>query len=509
MEPPPPPPASASPAPSAAAPRADVIGPDEILSLPPPPSHPDMDDDSPLHRPSASSTPAAPSSATAKASAAALSLAAAAKSRLSQGGRMMLAPLGPPGSHTAEKLGQGLAALPGAAASSLNSLLFAATPPASAISASDPATAAAVSPRADSAADAALRLVSAQQRTQLLEDLVQCRRADWSYLKAMHSGTNYWLNIALLREQQVLAHVGERPAARRGVQFFYLGLGLGRLLGELRHPRLLALDGCQLLEELEFYFASAAVQGMKLMVATSSTLHEPVDAAGDDADADDARYSLHEPFRPTIYKWNQRPVYRRLTTPPIPFALDYREVMLSLCDLLAIVYSKLVEDNSSSENVNLFQAILRFDERIKKLVIDPVKKEFSAVALSVLADEMASVRRAYASGSADVVSPASSTHSPVATGAAAIDADMTGESVAIGRLWCVAARYVRWMDFYALRRHASFVASVFICVAVIKFLIPSSNSYIARSRITCTSSADTCPIYSSGTVSSSHSRSIE
>lgn len=48
-----------------------------------------------------------------------------------------------------------------------------------------------------------------------------------------------------------------------------------------------------------------------------------------------------------------------------PFSLDYREVMLSLCDLLAIVYSKLVEDNSSSENVNLFQAILRFDERIK------------------------------------------------------------------------------------------------------------------------------------------------
>lgn len=41
--------------------------------------------------------------------------------------------------------------------------------------------------------------------------------------------------------------------------------------------------------------------------------------------------------------------------------------MLSLCDILAIVYSKLVEDNSSSENVYLFQTILRFDERIKVL----------------------------------------------------------------------------------------------------------------------------------------------
>lgn len=39
--------------------------------------------------------------------------------------------------------------------------------------------------------------------------------------------------------------------------------------------------------------------------------------------------------------------------------------MLSLCDILAIVYSKLVEDNNSSENIYLFLAILRFDERIK------------------------------------------------------------------------------------------------------------------------------------------------
>lgn len=39
--------------------------------------------------------------------------------------------------------------------------------------------------------------------------------------------------------------------------------------------------------------------------------------------------------------------------------------MLSLCDILALVYSKLVEDNTSSENVYLFQAIIRFDDKIK------------------------------------------------------------------------------------------------------------------------------------------------
>lgn len=106
------------------------------------------------------------------------------------------------------------------------------------------------------------RQASAHQRMQILEDLVQSRRSDWSYLKKMHEGTNYWLNIALLREQQVLAHLGEKQMIRRSVQFFYLGLGLGRLISEFAHPQFLAMEGCQLLEELEFYFSSATVQGM-------------------------------------------------------------------------------------------------------------------------------------------------------------------------------------------------------------------------------------------------------
>ncbi|GAB9464570.1 hypothetical protein Gpo141_00001999 [Globisporangium polare] len=458
--------------PTAAVPPGDFIGPDEVLSLPPPPSHPDMDDESqqqqqqqPRAR-SASSTSSS-STAAAKASSAAFSLAAAAKSRIAQGGRMMLSPLVHSGSSgssksssekaasassssqaatataatpsssaplSASSIGYGIASLPGAAAS-LGSLLFSSPASSSFTTGTSSSSATNIpSPPLDNSEDdvaaaiaaanhaAALvaaeefRQASAQQRMQILEDLVQSRRCDWSYLKKMHEGTNYWLNIALLREQQVLAHLGEKQTIRRSVQFFYLGLGLGRLISEFSsHPQFLAMEGCQLLEELEFYFSSGTVQGMKLMVATSSTLHEPVEKNESDEESS-SRYSLHEPFRPTVYKWNQRPVFRRLPTPPIPFPLDYREVMLSLCDILAIIYSKLVEDNSSSENANLFQAIVRFDERIKKLVIDPVKKEFSAVALSVMADEMASVRKMYgSSGSSDAPASSSSSSAAAAT----------------------------------------------------------------------------------------------
>lgn len=298
--------------------QPSVVGVDEVLSLPPPPSHPDMDDDSLRSKndrttvDDAHSTPTSSGTAStaAKASSAAFSLAAAAKSRLAQGGRMMLSPLVQTGSSTsrsnsektasfssgtaasapanpssvphssaaslptASSIGYGIASLPGAAASSFGSLLFSSpgsvansttastASPNSAVDGSESAAAKEAAAVAAAVAAEEFRQVSAQQRMQILEDLVQSRRSDWSYLKAMHEGTNYWLNIALLREQQVLTHLGEKQTIRRSVQFFYLGLGLGRLISEFNHSQFLAMEGCQLLEELEFYFSSATVQGM-------------------------------------------------------------------------------------------------------------------------------------------------------------------------------------------------------------------------------------------------------
>lgn len=223
-------------------------------------------------------------SAAAKASSAAFSLAAAARSKLSQGGRRIISPLAqvaaggsarglkPSGSSDDESgigaaLSSSLASASSSlatASSSISSMLFSA--PGSATS----TPGAAASPGGNGSGNGAeaselddeLRQASAQQRMRILEELVQNRRSDWNYLKLMHEGSNYWLNVALLREQQVMAHLGQKQTIRRGVQFFYLGLGLGRIINESTHPETLAMDCCQLLEELEFYFSSATVQGM-------------------------------------------------------------------------------------------------------------------------------------------------------------------------------------------------------------------------------------------------------
>ncbi|GMF20137.1 unnamed protein product [Phytophthora fragariaefolia] len=215
----------------------------------------------------------------AKASSAARSMA----SKLAKSGRKVLSPLGkspsakadaettapsPMDAAMADPLGSvasltsGLSSSLASASSSFGSLLFSSqSSVGSAADAGDERLSSVDRAAAEEQA-AVLRQVSAQQRMRILEELVQHRRSDWNYLKAMHEGSNYWLNVALLREQQVMTHLGDKQSIRRGAQFFYLGIGLGRLLAESRHPELLAMDCCQLLEELEFYFSSSTVQGM-------------------------------------------------------------------------------------------------------------------------------------------------------------------------------------------------------------------------------------------------------
>jgi hypothetical protein len=112
------------------------------------------------------------------------------------------------------------------------------------------------------AAEAEMRKISIAQRTRMLEDLVACRRSDWTYLREIHApGTNYWLNLTLVRETELVQLIGEKQLLRRSQLFFYLGLGLGKLM-EIRQTQYIATEGLQLLEELEFFFASTTVQSM-------------------------------------------------------------------------------------------------------------------------------------------------------------------------------------------------------------------------------------------------------
>ena len=45
-----------------------------------------------------------------------------------------------------------------------------------------------------------------------------------------------------------------------------------------------------------------------------------------------------------LLKFNNEVVYEHLLTPEVPFALDYLEVVFSLCEVMCRVYAKFLEE---------------------------------------------------------------------------------------------------------------------------------------------------------------------
>jgi hypothetical protein len=69
--------------------------------------------------------------------------------------------------------------------------------------------------------------------------------------------------------------------------------------------------------------------------------------------------------------------------------LDYCEVVFSLCEVLALVYNKLLEPECSASNI--LEAILKFDARIQQHVIETIVSELTAVAMPLFSSEISNL----------------------------------------------------------------------------------------------------------------------
>ncbi|ETW09958.1 hypothetical protein, variant 3 [Aphanomyces invadans] len=234
-----------------------------------------------------------------------------------------------------------------------------------------------------------LSRLATQQRRNVLANLTQLRKHDYAYLRSLHADPHdsYFLNIARLHETSLnlSTALGPENHEKRCEQLYYLGLSLGRLLATACSSSQLIFDGCQLMDELDFYFSAPSIQNMKLVtVATKVPFYERPRTSS----ADDIAHA--EPYRTVVRKWNNKPVYQRLVTPHIAFPLDYCLLVVSLCDVLTLVYAKLQGEPCNQTHV--FQALLRLDEKLKKVVLDHIKKHLSEVATDMIKDQMQSLR---------------------------------------------------------------------------------------------------------------------
>jgi len=210
------------------------------------------------------------------------------------------------------------------------------------------------------------------QRKQRIESLVIKRQQNISYLRRFHHGGVFWLNCILLKAPIT-------TSVRRTVMYYYLGMSASNLLvqeGMKGFHFVYAFT--QLMEEWEYHFSSPTMQGMKLLLARTSSTPYPQTIISSNSEREEDLVG-----RTSVHKHNGNVVYEYLMTPPLPIEFDYVEVLTALSDVLTSLYDKFLSEECYS-NVTMYDAIMKLDSRIKHHFISVISKEITEMCLSKL-----------------------------------------------------------------------------------------------------------------------------
>jgi len=126
----------------------------------------------------------------------------------------------------------------------------------------------------------------------------------------------------------------------------------------------------QLLEEYQHYVASSDRQ-FKITRARGHRLER-----GGMANDDDFSVSLQRSGGKVLYEY--------LLTPHAAHALSGVQVALSLCEVLAKIYQKLIEAAAHSGTLAIVEAVMRVDERLEEHFVVPAVKHTEALAKNTL-----------------------------------------------------------------------------------------------------------------------------
>lgn len=295
--------------------------------------------------------------------------------------------------------------------------------------------------------------------------IVKKRRMNFDYLKRVHMGELYWMNMMQLTQHDIRQYMPANVLVKRSRNWFVLAMSVGNLLHlERGADALNALH--QLMKEYEYSLSHPSTIKEKKMwlsnahsFATSSlddeidkysnsNIHSNSHSHGnrnsngngintttnndDDNDSDKNSgssggrgRSIHDQennnvnrnydsarsvggvqrgtsqagksqtkrrahrtkttLTPKVYKVNRKEVaFKYLVAPSLPIfceegALDYCEVVYSLCDALSMLYEKFTDESCLPPPPIIHEIVVKVDEVVKRLVIKTMSDDVASV----------------------------------------------------------------------------------------------------------------------------------
>jgi len=220
----------------------------------------------------------------------------------------------------------------------------------------------------------ALNLITAQM-SETIEYVVTKRQSNFDYFKRVHQGKAHWLNVVKLSKAHIAKYFPADKLTKRSYRWLTLGMSVGRIL-ELNSGASVCRALCQLLDEYEYYFNHLPTKEKdKARPYVFSHYVRP------------SHYrpvNDNEPVKTHIHKVGKQVSYDFLIVPDpaLRAFVDYCEVVHSLCDVLSLAYSKLLDP--SCQKPIIHEACIKMDKRIKDLVIGKLAKDLTSIATPVL-----------------------------------------------------------------------------------------------------------------------------
>eukprot|EP01099_Mayorella_cantabrigiensis_P008012 TRINITY_DN7372_c0_g1_i1.p1 TRINITY_DN7372_c0_g1~~TRINITY_DN7372_c0_g1_i1.p1 ORF type:complete len:265 (-),score=40.63 TRINITY_DN7372_c0_g1_i1:179-934(-) len=193
----------------------------------------------------------------------------------------------------------------------------------------------------------------------LVEELVQDMQKRSAYMRKVHEGSVYWLNLLCLSTQTIHSYYSDPKFQihKRAEEWFILGISIAPLLSL---PSSTFLSSLSLLwEEWEVHFGyeTLAGKGRKLMKKIVKGFSEK---------APDPLSIISS-------------AYQVLATPNIPSTLDYCEILYVMCEMTALVYRKFLEESQIDSET--FHKISKIDYKFRHHIFHKMVEEINNLAL--------------------------------------------------------------------------------------------------------------------------------
>ncbi|GAA6004718.1 hypothetical protein JCM10207_000992 [Rhodosporidiobolus poonsookiae] len=242
---------------------------------------------------------------------------------------------------------------------------------------------------------------------EMLRGLVGKRITAWTYLKNAGEGKVYWFNTVLLTTDDMRSTFTNEKMRSRTIRFAVLGMSLSSLLDIApAHDFLRSL--LSLVQEFEAVpeerFGGKNQQKSLFKVGSKSRRGGGLSGASGAGGGGDFSMGLQEGGEASY-----------LLTPNIPFELDYFQVLITTCEMLVEVYTKILSYlgpppaasaglfppppgsrtslaapmavGSAGLSPNLTEVVYKVDARLKKL-ISMLSKEIDTLARAAIKAEL-------------------------------------------------------------------------------------------------------------------------